>query len=101
MWEWAKTAWHWATGLLAKRETMRDADDARVRLNVDFVLARMRERITDQDSEIQRQGARIELLEMRAAEQAKELTQVHVERAECRAELAAIKREVEALKARG
>ena len=91
---WLKSAWDAVAGLFVKRETLRDADDARVRLNVDFVLAKMRERITEQ-------GERIAALESEQRAQSMEMMRINIERAECRAETAALKREIEALKARG
>jgi hypothetical protein len=90
VWTWIAKAWDWLSGWFTRQEAKRDADDARMRLNMDFILQKYQDRVTDQAN-------RITVLETEQRSQAKEMMRLQVSRARCEAETEAQKRQIEGL----
>lgn len=82
-----------------REQAIRDADTARYRLSMDHAAETQRKLIDELAEQIEKQGRRIEALESDQKATLKEMMRLQVDRAQCRAETAALKREIEALKA--
>lgn len=92
MTQWLKIAWEWLTGWITRRENLRDSDDARMRLNMDFVLSKYQDRVTDQAN-------RITALEQEQKSMAQEMMRVKIEHAKCEVRTTNMELEIERLKA--
>jgi len=81
----------------SREQAKRDADDARARLNLDHAAETYRTLVDEMVERIEAQDRRIAALETEARATYQEMMRINIERAECKAETAAQKKEIEKL----